>query len=322
MRQVRKQTYRRAFARLLVLATASVGLQGQAESPAANNHSVEVQMRNVMYHFTDNIAVHIRRLHGELIPKKGDLPVFDDKESFTLTIASAEIAMSPASLASVLNSHVFVKSDAPVKDVSIRIESGNRLKIKGKLHSKGDIAFETEGQLSNTPDGKIRLHADKVRALHLPVKGLMDLLGIEISDLIKTGKVHGVVAEKDDLILDPQTLLPPPHIAGGVTSVHLERDNIVQVFGTSERTMPMQMSAANYMYYRGNQLRFGKLTMADTDMALIDMDPQDPFDFYLDRYKQQLVAGYTKETPTFGLRVFMRDFNKLKPNEKGSVKSR
>jgi hypothetical protein len=104
--------------------------------------------------------------------------------------------------------------------------------------------------------------------------------------------------------------------------VHLERDNVVQVFGTSERTMPMQMSAANYMYYRGNQLRFGKLTMTETDMALIDMDPQDPFDFYLDRYKQQLVAGYTKETPTFGLRVFMRDFNKLKPNEKRSVKSR
>lgn len=41
------------------------------------------------------------------------------------------------------------------------------------------------------------------------------------------------------------------------------------------------------------------------------MDPQDPFDFYLDRYMQQLVAGYTRETPTFGLRVFMRDFNKL-----------
>jgi hypothetical protein len=34
----------------------------------------------------------------------------------------------------------------------------------------------------------------------------------------------------------------------------------------------------------------------------------DPFDFYLDHYKQQLVAGYTKETPSFGLRVFMHDF--------------
>jgi hypothetical protein len=51
--------------------------------------------------------------------------------------------------------------------------------------------------------------------------------------------------------------------------------------------------------------------MSDTDMILLDMDPKDPFDFYLDHYKEQLVAGYTKETLSFGLRVFMRDYNKL-----------
>ena len=28
-------------------------------------------------------------------------------------------------------------------------------------------------------------------------------------------------------------------------------------------------------------------------------------------YRDQLAAGYTKITPEFGLRVFMRDFNKL-----------
>jgi hypothetical protein len=311
MRQIRMQAYRRATAWLLLLSSASLADHSTAENPADGNHSVEVQMQNVMYHFTDNIVVHIRRLHGELIPTKGDLPVFDDKESFTLKIASAEIAISSASLANVLNSYVFAKPDAPVKGISIHIESGDRIKIKGKLHRKGDIAFETEGRLSTTPDGKIRLHAEKVKALHLPVKGLMDLLGIEISDLIKTGKVHGVTAEKDDLILDPQTLLPPPHIAGQVSSVHLERDNLVQVFGTSSKSMSIQFAPTNYMYYRGNQLRFGKLTMTDTDMALIDMDPGDPFDFDLDHYKQQLVAGYTKETPSFGLRVFMRDFNKI-----------
>jgi hypothetical protein len=65
------------------------------------------------------------------------------------------------------------------------------------------------------------------------------------------------------------------------------------------------------MAYRGAQLRFGKLTMSDTDLVLIDMDPQDPFDFFLEHYKKQLVAGYTKTTPDFGLRVFMRDFNKV-----------
>ena len=306
---------------LSVLLAAAVGLAGQTktEPPSESSHAVEVQMQNVLYHFTDNIAVHIRRLHGELIPVKGEMPVLDDKESYTLKIASAEIAISSTYLANALNSYVFINRGAPVKDISIHVEGADRLEIKGKLHSEGDIEFETEGHLSTTPDGKIRLHAEKVRALHLPVKGLMDVLGLEISDLIKTGKVRGVIAEKDDLILDPQTLLPPPHIAGNVSSVSLERDNIVQVFGGSEGSMPIQVEARNYMYYRGNQLRFGKLTMTDTDLVLIDMDPQDPFDFYLDRYIQQLVPGYTKATPTFGLRVFMRDFNKLGPTNNAST---
>jgi hypothetical protein len=273
-------------------------------------HAVEVQMRNVMYHFTDQVSVHIRSLRGQLVPTKGDLPIFDDKGSFVLTITSAEIAMAPNSLATVLNSYVFSQSDAPLKGISVHIEKG-RLKIKGKLHSKGDIPFETEGQLSASGNGKIQLHTDKVKALHLPVKGLMDLLGLEIADLVKTGHVQGVEAERDDLILNPAKLLPPPHIAGQITAVRLEKDNIVQVFGHPSPSKGMHVSFANYMAYRCNQLRFGKLTMSDTDMVLIDMDPSDPFDFYLDHYREQLVAGYTKETATFGLHVFMRDYNKL-----------
>jgi len=76
----------------------------------------------------------------------------------------------------------------------------------------------------------------------------------------------------------------------------------------------MQRVRQNYMRYEGNRLRFGKLTMSDTDLTLLDMDPNDPFDFYLEHYKDQLVAGYSKTTPTFGLRVYMRDFNKLGQN--------
>jgi hypothetical protein len=293
--------------------------QAQTPRPArkADGRSVEVQMRNVMYHFTDNVAVHIRRLHGQLVPTRGDLPVFDDKDSFKVQIGSAEMAMSAQSLANVLNSYVFSRHDAPLRGISIRVDGG-RLKIKGKLHSKGDIGFETEGTLSATSDGKIRLHIEKVKALHLPVKGLMDLLGVEMADLIQTGKVRGVKADKNDLILDPETLLPPPHIAGQVTAVRLEPNEIVQVFGGAGESMPMHVSDANYMAYRGNELRFGKLTMNDTDMVLIDLDPKDPFDFYLDHYKEQLVAGYTKETRSFGLRVFMRDYNKLRRTDSGS----
>jgi hypothetical protein len=281
------------------------------ETAADQSHTVEVQMRNVMYHFTDSIAVHIRSLDGRLLPVKGELPIFDDKDSFTIQIASAAIAITPDSLANVLNSYVFARRDAPLKDISIRIDSAGRLKVKGKLHSKGDVPFETDGTLSATAEGKILLHAEKIKALHLPAKALMDILGIDLADLVKTGRVRGIEIQKDDLVLDPEKLLPPPHVLGRVTAVQVRAGQIIQVFGERAKTPDWRLSAANYMAYRGNQLRFGKLTMSDTDLVLIDMDPKDPFDFYLDHYKEQLVAGYTKETPTFGLRVYIRDYSKL-----------
>ena len=287
-------------------------LQNNLAKARPSDNRVQVQMRNVMYHFQDNVSVHIRRLGGELIPtREGQIPIFDDKNSFVLQINAGEMAIQTQSMANVLNEYVFSRQDSPVKDVSIQIDKG-LLKVKGKLHKKGDITFETEDELSVTDDGKIRMHAKKVRAAHLPVKGLMDLFGIEIADLIKTGKVRGIRAEKDDLILDPEQALPPPHVKGKVTQVRLEGNSIVQVFGNPSAYKWSPVSAQNYMAYRGNRLKFGKLTMEDTDMVLIDPDPRDWFDFYLDHYKDQLVAGYTKTTPSFGLRVFMVDYNKLK----------
>ncbi len=313
---------------LLVLSIACIvavcAARAQKDSHS-DEGAVQVQMHNVMYHFTDQVAVHLIDVGGSLVPMSASgIPVFDDKSSFELRITAAEMTMDPQSLANVLNTHVFSAEDAPLKDISVTIENG-RLKVKGKLHKKGDIGFETEGQLSATADGKIRLHAEKIRALHLPVKGLMDLFGIDIADLIKNGKVRGVQVEKDDLILDPGEILPPPKISGKITDIHLEGNNIVQVFGEPKKYPWIKVAAQNYMAYRGNKLQFGKLLMSDTDLVLIDPAPKDPFDFYLDRYKDQLVAGYSKTTPSFGLQVYMVDFNKLKKSStpaKGTKKAR
>jgi hypothetical protein len=277
------------------------------------NSTVQTEMHNIMYHFTDEIAVHIQDLRGALIATgNNSIPVFDDKNSFVLSIADAEIAISATAMSSVLNSYILIRPDSPLKDISIRVEKGE-LKIKGKLHSKGNIPFEMDATASVTPDGKIRLNAKSIKALHLPMKGLMGLLGTDLASLIEAGKLTGMKAEKDDLILDAQQILPPPHIEGKVTAIRLDGDDIIQSFGHPEK-LKMRRNRQNYMRYQGNRLRFGKLTMSDTDLTLLDMDPDDPFDFYLDHYKEQLVAGYSKTTPTFGLRVYMPDFNKLRQN--------
>ena len=72
------------------------------------------------------------------------------------------------------------------------------------------------------------------------------------------------------------------------------------------------------MYFRGGTLRMGKLLMVDADMQVVDTDPSDPFDFFIDRYNDQLVAGFARNQPNYGLLVFMRDFDDLgKPPRPG-----
>lgn len=95
--------------------------------------------------------------------------------------------------------------------------------------------------------------------------------------------------------------------------MRIQGQNLILTFGTAAKAKASRSASGNYMAYHGNQLRFGKLTMSDVDLTLMDMDPNDPFDFSLDHYLQQLQAGYTKITANFGLRVFMKDFDKL-PN--------
>ena len=68
------------------------------------------------------------------------------------------------------------------------------------------------------------------------------------------------------------------------------------------------------MYYRGGSLKFGKLTMEDTDLLLVDANQKNPFDFSPAEYNRQLVAGYSKNTPSHGLIVYMPDLSDLKAN--------
>ena len=62
------------------------------------------------------------------------------------------------------------------------------------------------------------------------------------------------------------------------------------------------------MFFRHGVLRFGKLTMDDTDLLIQDADRRDWFDFWLDRYNDQLVAWSSRNTRDHGLIVQMPDW--------------
>lgn len=272
-------------------------------------------MKNVQYHLTDKIVVHITILNGKLVPKPDQTVVFDNKQSFSIAVDSAKVSLSTSSLTNDLNDFVFAKLDAPIKKVAASIE-GDQLTIKGLLVSKGGIPFSSTGTLSVTPEGMVRVHTTKVNALHLPVKGLMDMLGLDTAKLLNTKKVPGVAVDKDDLLLDPQYILPPPQLQGHLTSIKIENGEIALTFGDtegkgSEPALTNTCGARNYLQFNGGTVRFGSLTMEPADLLLMDMQPADPFDFAIDHYKEQLVAGYSKMTPAGGLCVHVPDYDKI-----------
>ncbi len=280
------------------------------EVPAASGHAVKTEMRNVMFHLTDQAAVHVEALSGELLPAgKHEMPVFDDKTSFEVGIVNGRISITPQAMASLLNTHVFARNDSPFKGISISIEK-DRLLIKGKLHTKGDIPFETTATLSTTSDGRIRVSTEKLKAMHLPMKGMMDKFGIELGNLISTSKIPGMVTDKDDVLMDLAVLLPPPHIRGKASRVLIENNAIVTIFGQGAASAST-MEAASYMTFQGNRVRLGKLIMVDADLTVLNLDSGDAIDWSQDHYRDQLVAGYTKMTPSFGLRAYVKDYAKL-----------
>ena len=68
---------------------------------------------------------------------------------------------------------------SPLRDVRVTIEHG-ALHVRGTLHKGVSVPFSMMAAVSAADDGSMRLHAEKLKAVGVPVKGLLDLLGIDV----------------------------------------------------------------------------------------------------------------------------------------------
>jgi hypothetical protein len=277
-----------------------------------------VEMRNVDLHLGAGVILHVRALDGEFVSRsRAEPPIFDDAASYTLRMRTATLSLDAASLTNMLREGL-ASRPSPLTDVAVTIENGE-LRAKGKLHKGVTVPFSLIGTVSATADGLLRLHATTLKGAGVPVKGLLDLLGLKMDDLLKMPPGSGMRADGDDLLLDAATLLPPPRTEGRLKTVVVSGNRLAMTMIGSGAPPPRPAAlplpaARNYLYFFGGSIRFGKLTMNDADMQLIDADPRDPFDFSPAQYQAQLVAGYSHTTRRQGLQVFMPDYSRVRAN--------
>jgi hypothetical protein len=273
-------------------------------------------MRHVDFYVDSEVVLHIRHLDGTMRSKDGGPIVFDDKNSFIITLDTAEVGMTGDDLTALLNKFVFGYKGSPLSHLHLRTE-GDHVVLKGRMHKGITISFEITSTMDVTSDGMIRMHPTKTTILGMNGEKLMKFLGLTLEKILDLKGATGATVHGDDIFLDPAKILPPPTIEGRVVSVRVDGDEMVQAFGKTEpherlhALVPPDTKAQNYMYYKGGTLHFGRLLMLDAEMQIVDLDPDDVFRFNLTRYNEQLVAGYERTLVDGGLEVWMRDVDKL-----------
>jgi hypothetical protein len=292
-------------------------------SEAAAKAPTQTLMRNVWFHIDRDAYLDIHSMRGEMVSKTPGAPLnLDNKTSFVMKIDTAKIGMRSASLDVLMNRYIFGYPNPPLRNLHIEM-AGRQLKQSGVIHKLVNIRFTMWADVSAS-NGKIRIHPTKIETYGVNGIGLMRVVGMTLEKMLAMPAGRGISAQGNDLLIDPQRALPPPQIELRLVDVRVEGDELVQIFDSGrhlpELTFP-HPKEKNTMFFRGGTLRMGKLLMVDADMQVADTDPSDPFDFFIDRYNDQLVAGFDRNQPNYGLLVFMRDFDDLgkpiRPGERG-----
>ncbi|QNI34364.1 hypothetical protein H7849_10970 [Alloacidobacterium dinghuense] len=306
---------------LWLVASASVcAAQAAKGTPALPHGTIYIEAQNMSFSLIDDVTLTVKRMNGFLIPRPGKIVSLDDKKSFTMQIENAKTYLSAENLSLLLNAYILPHAKTSIHDVTVHFED-QTLVVKGSVKKGLNVPFEGKGTLSVTPEGGLKLHFTDVKAAGVLKKGLLDALGITLASVAQPKHQPSFQIQGDDLIVSVDRLFPPPHVGGKLTSVEIDGDQLVEIFGQPNPVLkPVPVAADGYVYFRGGTVVFGKLTMKDVDLEIVNKDKTALFNFSLDHYREQLEAGYSKSLPNLGLVVYVADYSTIAPKkETGAV---
>jgi hypothetical protein len=296
--------------------TATATQTAPAAATMRGGSATNIYAHNLRLHQGPTFRVYVQWLRGQLTPThKGHIPSFDDTESFYLNVTNGVIRANIGDICNYLNARSL---NSPLTDINIS-GAGSAVKITGKFHKLISFPVELIGVLQPVAGNRVQVHLTHIDILKLPFKSLLGGFHLTLANLVKAGRIPGVEVVGNDIYFEPETLLPPPHIRGTLTSVSIANPDLQVVYGNTTKDVERVDQWRNFLRLRDGSVNFGKLTMNKVDLIMIDISQDAWFDLDLANYQAQLVNGYTRMTPQAGLQIFMPDLSTLKANRTNDV---
>jgi hypothetical protein len=276
-----------------------------------------VDIRNVDLRLNDRITLRVRSVHGEIVRTDPSRPAaLDDLTSFRIAVSAGTVALTASDVGALLNTIVLAYPGSPLTDVTVRMAAG-QLIAAGIFHSGGaSHHVELTGTVGVTADGRLCLHVLRAHVLGVNGEQLLHVAHLHLDNVVDLAGARGATMQGDDIILNPLPFLPPPLIAGQLAAARIEDDKLVEVFATTAEDVAFRDgvradTTGNFVYFRGGELRFGRMLMRDTDLRIYGSDVSAPFDLDLPHYAAQLVAGYSRTAADSSVTVYMPNYGSL-----------
>ena len=313
------------LAGLLALAIApglaGCGKDGPTGAPLSASDGVELVRRgpggttrfmakNVLYRLDANVSMFLTDMNADVMLKDPTLPfVPANKTDYSIQVHHAVVDKGASDLEALMNTYVFSDRDSPIRNVKMSFK-GDRLLMSGEMKKVVWAPFSMEGTLSPTPDGKILMTPQVVKAGPLRVDGLMNLIGLEMAKLLKMKEEKGLIMQGNTIIMDPSKLYPPPALIGHVTEVAV-RNNMLHIVMDDGKArpwpeVPVQNTKSMLLMWGGDVLINSVLNL-NAKMQVLDASPATPQVFALDRYREQLEAGFVVPTRQGHLIAYVPD---------------
>jgi hypothetical protein len=293
----------------------AVVISGSApDAPGASNSApTNIYAHNLMLRKgSTGFRIYVRWLRGQMARTSRNVnPSFDDPDSFFIDVKAGVVHTNVGDLANFLNQGI---ANSPLKNIKLSGD-GDQLKLTGTLHKVVPLPIEVISTIGVAPDNRIHIHVAKINLLKIPFKKLLGGLDITVSSLFHPGDIPGVEVKENDIFLDTAKAVPPPHIRGQLTSVHIINPDFQEIYGNAQEDVTRVEQWRNFLQLHGGTIDFGKLTMRQVDLMMVDLSNNAWFDLDLANYQDQLVNGYTRMTPQAGLQIFMPSLDQI-PAEK------
>jgi hypothetical protein len=313
------------FAPTGVFVPAALGAtsRSNAESrSSARDRVTHIHMQSVLFRVMKDVVLQVDSLDGVLAPvRNNEVISLDDKNSFYLKIQRATTSLSSTDLAALANDFILPRAKTPLKNLSLTFNPDQSIQVKGDFHKLVDVPFSGTATLRVTPEGNMRMHLANMTVAGVIHQDVLNFLGIKVSSVAKPKRKQSFKIVGNDIIFPIDQMFPPPHVSGQLRDINISGDRLNLVFGTDKKASDHKQSGAetptvtsgSYIFFRGGTMKFALLTMSPVNLDKL-------FEFSVDQYYQQLVAGYSKSLPNKGLLVYMADDRDLQSSTPSAQK--